>query len=327
MPLLQPIDDAIRQVTADTVFLAQENEQNGKHEDKSLVALFRISGALQTSLDIHLVLQAFYDGLIELFGNCALEYSREESKLKLQHGSIGRHRCQYQLTLHGKGLGELILSRRKRFQKSEIQLLENLICTLINPLNNALLYEEALAAALKDPLTNLNNRRAMEGTLTREVELAKRNRSPVSIIALDIDHFKKINDTYGHLAGDKVIVEIANVLEHAVRSCDIVFRYGGEEFVVVLSSTDTEGALLLAERVRKTISSKCIQYEDEEISVTASLGVASYETGETDRSLLARADTALYEAKNSGRNCTKLSKTTSDSSNKSDIAELATSLN
>ena len=307
MPLLQPIDDAVRQVTADTVFFDQNKAQQDKTEDKSLAALFRISGALQTSLDIHVVIQAFYDGITDLFGTCALEYKREESKLKLQHGSLARHKCHYQLTLHGKALGELTLSRRKRFQKSEIQLIENLICTLINPLNNALLYEEALAAALKDPLTNLNNRRAMEATLAREVELAKRNRSQLSVIALDIDHFKKINDTYGHLAGDKVIIEIANMLESAVRSCDIVFRYGGEEFVVVLSSTDLAGAQLLAERVRKTIESKSVSCEEGEIAITASLGVASYERGENDRSLLARADTALYQAKHDGRNRTALS--------------------
>jgi len=306
MPLLQPVGDATRQVTADKTLFDQRDTQAGKTDDSSLAELFRISGALQTSLDIRLVIQAFYDGLSELFGVCALKYCREDSKLELAHGILGRHRCNYQLTLYGKFLGEITLSRRKCFSKADIVLLENLLCTLVNPLNNALLYQEALAAALKDPLTNLNNRRAMEATLTRETELAKRNRSNLSIITLDIDHFKKINDTYGHLTGDKVIIEIARTLENAVRSCDIVFRYGGEEFVVILSCTNSHGACLLAERIRESIAARPIPHDDGEISISASLGVASFERLDDSQSLFSRADTALYEAKHKGRNRTEV---------------------
>ncbi|MBN4078707.1 GGDEF domain-containing protein [Gammaproteobacteria bacterium AH-315-C21] len=306
MPLQQLIDDAMRQVTADKSLFDQHSEQSGKTEDKALAALFRISGALQTSLDIHLVIQAFYDGLIDMFGTSTLEYSHEDSKLKLAHGILGRHRCNYQLTLHGKTLGEVTISRRKRFTKAEILLLENLLCTLVNPLNNALLYQEALAAALRDPLTNLNNRRAMEATLIRETELAKRNRTLLSLITLDIDFFKKINDTYGHLTGDKVIVEVANALQNAVRSCDIVFRYGGEEFVVILSGTNTHGAHLLAERIRKTIEAQLIPHEDGDINISASLGVATFEHADDKHSLFSKADAALYQAKRMGRNRTEI---------------------
>lgn len=312
MPLQQPIGnarqghDAMRQVTADKTLFDHPTEQSSKAEDKALATLFRISGALQTSLDIHLVLQAFYDGLVDMFGQSSIEFNHSESNLKLAHGILGRHRCNYQLTLHGKNLGEITVSRRKRFTKTEILLLENLLCTLVNPLNNALLYQEALAAALKDPLTNLNNRRAMEATLAREIELAKRSRSQLSLITLDIDHFKKINDNYGHLTGDKVIVEIANALQKAVRSCDIVFRYGGEEFVVILSSTDSHGAHLLAERVRKTIENRLIPHEDGDINISASLGVASFEHFDGSKSLFSKADAALYQAKRLGRNRTEV---------------------
>ncbi len=297
---------AMQQVTDDPTFFYQRTGQSSKTEDKSLAALFRISGALQTSLDIHLVIQAFYDGLIDLFGTSALEYCHDDSSLKLAHGILGRHRCHYQLALHGKTLGEITLSRRKRFTKADVLLLENLLCTLVNPLNNALLYQEALAAALRDPLTNLNNRRAMEATLARETELAKRNRSNLSLIALDIDYFKKINDNYGHLTGDKVIVEIANALQSAVRRCDIVFRYGGDEFVVILSSTESHGAYLLAERVRETITAKLIPHDSGDIHISASLGVASFEHFDDSKSLFAKADAALYQAKRQGRNRTEI---------------------
>ena len=306
MPLLQPIESAIRRVNADKRLFEQNQRHSDATDDNSLAVLFQISGALQTSLDIHLVIQAFYDGLTNLLGDCALEYRHEASNLELVHGTLWRHRCRYQLTLHGKALGELTLSRRKRFQKSELVLLENLLCTLTNPLNNALLYQEAVAAALKDPLTNLNNRRAMEATLVREIELAKRNRSELSVIAVDIDHFKKINDSYGHLTGDKVIIEIANILKSAVRCCDIVFRFGGEEFVVVLNSTDSDGAYLLAERIRKAVAAKHIPHNGDEIILSASLGVATYKQGEDGKSLLSRADAALYDAKGKGRNRTEV---------------------
>ena len=146
----------------------------------------------------------------------------------------------------------------------------------------------------------------MEATLKRETELAKRNQSELSLITLDIDHFKKINDNYGHLAGDKVIVEIAHALESAVRSCDIVFRYGGEEFVVILSSTDSQGAHLLAERIRETIAAKRVPHDDGEISISASLGIASFQHLDNSTSLFSRADAALYEAKHKGRNRTEI---------------------
>lgn len=306
MSLPHSINEALRplKVDAQPFKTADDPRHHADHQDTSLAALLKISGALQTSLDIQLVIQVFYDSLVDLFGACALNYANSERGLNFSHGIASRNKCHYQLSLHGKVLGEVTVSRRKRLQKSEIVLLENLLCTLVNPLNNALLYQDALAAALRDPLTNLNNRRALEATLVREIELAKRNRSSLSLINVDIDHFKKINDSYGHLVGDRVICHVAELLRHAVRSCDMVFRYGGEEFVIVLNSTNPNGARLLAERVRKAIAAGTIEHPQGEFKVTASFGVAAFDADDDSEHLFAKADAALYQAKREGRNCT-----------------------
>ena len=202
-----------------------------------------------------------------------------------------------------------MLTRRRKFTAHETHLLEHLLCCLVYPLRNAILYRHALTAALTDPLTGVNNRTAMNSALIRETELARRHGNALSLIAADIDHFKRINDTYGHLAGDYVLKSVAEALNDCTRRTDIVFRSGGEEFLVLLSNTGKQGALLLAERIRSTIEACDLAYSDHRIAATISLGVACYGKGDNSESLFEKADTALYAAKAAGRNCVKFADT------------------
>ena len=161
---------------------------------------------------------------------------------------------------------------------------------------NALL--ELLAAT--DGLTRLKNRRRFQETLTDEVKRANRSSTPLSIMLLDVDHFKQFNDTFGHPAGDSVLECVARLLEGNVRSTDFVARYGGEEFAILLPDTDQSGAILLAERVRQGIADG--DWRDR--GITVSIGVATMNTSiSTDESLVREADIALYRSKNNGRNC------------------------
>ena len=168
---------------------------------------------------------------------------------------------------------------------------------------NALTYLSAVRAAQKDPLTGINNRAAMDSALTREIEMARRHRTPLSLIVMDIDKFKSINDTYGHTTGDEIIKAFTKVVDGIIRKTDMLFRYGGEEFVVIMSNTGRDGSMLLAERIRRGIERMEVLVPQRRSPVTVSLGVASLNGKEDGKALFKRADQALYQAKASGRNC------------------------
>jgi diguanylate cyclase (GGDEF)-like protein len=161
--------------------------------------------------------------------------------------------------------------------------------------NNARLFEEAKFYSIQDHLTGLLNRRSLQMQMEKCVEAAKRYGESFSVIMLDIDHFKQYNDTHGHVEGDRLLVELAGILLHKMRNADYVFRYGGEEFLVILPETDSGKAYEAAERLRIAMEA--------EAGVTISLGVATYRKDAHDSSsLIERADVLLYRAKQNGRN-------------------------
>ncbi|NTV94682.1 MAG: diguanylate cyclase [Thiobacillus sp.] len=156
-------------------------------------------------------------------------------------------------------------------------------------------------AVVTDPLTGLYNRRAMDGQMNEL--LGGRSVGPLSVLMLDIDHFKRINDTYGHLCGDRVLRRVAMILRRCLRAEDSAFRYGGEEFMVLLPNTPLEGAVCVAEAIRDLIEKLCADgMEYGPVHCTVSLGVASRHDHDDCDSLFLRVDRALYEAKNLGRN-------------------------
>ena len=160
-----------------------------------------------------------------------------------------------------------------------------------------------------DGLTQLNNRRYWEECLKSEFQRVKRTGQISALLMFDIDHFKKINDTYGHQAGDEVIRETAGTLRKAIRTTDIAGRYGGEEFTVILINTNAEQAMVVAERLRKRIEALSIQHEGHTINYTISLGISEFHeemNGHTQ--WLEYADSALYDAKRGGRNQAVISK-------------------
>ncbi len=174
--------------------------------------------------------------------------------------------------------------------------------------NRVLSHDRRLAyAAERDPLTGLLNRRSLTPRLTAAVTDALRFGRPLSMILLDLDHFKQVNDRYGHAAGDETLVAVADCLIRSFRAGDFVFRYGGEEFLVVLPATDSESAHLCAERCRDAISQLDLAPYGVNDRITASFGVAQLGSEENSIvELLERTDAALFQAKKKGRNCTVL---------------------
>ncbi len=152
-----------------------------------------------------------------------------------------------------------------------------------------------------DPLTGLCNRRALEESLSGEIARRDRHDEYFSVAIIDIDHFKKINDSLGHLTGDRIIKLVASQLDEEARQADVVARFGGEEFMIVMPKTDLDGATVAAERLRQKIQLNCRQITQ----VTVSVGVATVTAEDDAESVMTRADEALYRAKDDGRNCVR----------------------
>jgi two-component system, cell cycle response regulator len=168
-------------------------------------------------------------------------------------------------------------------------------------------YEQSLSMALTDSLTGVFNRRYVSAHLPRLLERSWESQKPVAILMFDIDHFKTVNDTYGHGVGDEVLREVASRTNRNLRNFDLVARYGGEEFIVVMPDTDRDAAFAVAERLRRRVGEETFPVSASvgEITVTVSIGVAVVDgVGDTADAILKRADDALYQAKRSGRNRT-----------------------
>jgi diguanylate cyclase len=164
------------------------------------------------------------------------------------------------------------------------------------------LIECHAAEARTDALTGLANRRAFDEEIARRLAEFRRQGRIVSLALIDVDHFKQFNDRHGHAAGDRVLRGLASVFQQQVRDMDLVARFGGEEFAIILPGTLTNGALIAAERIRAAVETANFQYGDLSLRVTVSMGVAQFLEGDDERALVERSDTALYAAKDSGRN-------------------------
>ena len=162
--------------------------------------------------------------------------------------------------------------------------------------------QQTIEMAVKDPLTGLHNRRYFDNQFKTMFEKAVSSSEPLSVIICDIDHFKSVNDTYGHDVGDAVIKACAKLISNNVRGLDMACRYGGEEFVLVFPNTGLEQSLVAAENLRNTINNCLFQYNKKNVPITVSIGIAEFTEEDDIESVFNRADKALYEAKTTGKN-------------------------
>ncbi len=257
---------------------------------------------LQTTLDPATMVSRFFQNVAPLLKLKGLHYEAPVPGEILELGSTGRHQCDYALHGSSQPLGSILFTRDKRFSEVELERLEQWLSLLVVPLSNALRYQAALRLASLDSLTGLGNRSALDSSLHRELRLAERHGTEFSLLLIDVDHFKQINDRWGHSQGDHILKEVGKAIRHACRDTDLLYRYGGEEFVVLLSKTDAEGASIIAERLRQSVQHWMA--DTEKLTVTVSIGVSTRKPeGEVSiHSLFDRADQALYRAKAQGRN-------------------------
>lgn len=168
---------------------------------------------------------------------------------------------------------------------------------------SSLKFAKLMASSTTDPLTGVGNRRCLDAEIERRIAQLRRQGMTVSLLMIDVDHFKQLNDKFGHLAGDAMLRNLAKLLDKTLRDTDLITRYGGEEFVAVLPGTDLHHARLAGERIRNAIEYSRVSFDGMELGVTISVGVTEALPNDTPETFLNRADQALYEAKNAGRNC------------------------
>ena len=200
-------------------------------------------------------------------------------------------------------------SAHEQLDSREIEYLEQLASQTSTTINRANVYAEILKHATLDALTGFYNRRQMEERIKQETASAKRKKTPLCAIMIDIDYFKSVNDTYGHAAGDFILKTASKIIRSQLREYDIASRYGGEEFAIILPFTKQEEAVMVAERLRKAVESRIINIENvntkndtRTIQITISLGIYSFKENDRPEDLLMKADKALYDAKETGRN-------------------------
>lgn len=266
---------------------------------------------LQTTLEIDALIPLFSQAVRPLIDHGGILYRHPHEALEYLQGICSGHACVSRLAINRVELGSVTFFRGRPFYNEECERLQRLSALLAHPVRNALLYRSALKSALTDPLTGAANRGAFDLDIVREIELAHRKELPLSLVVIDIDHFKQINDRYGHRAGDDALRSVVTTANHAIRGTDTLYRYGGEEFVVLLRDTNLPGAVPLAERVRKEIDRREHESGSCSLSITISAGIAEWQRPECAKQLFARADNALYRAKENGRNRIEIASTAS----------------
>ena len=211
----------------------------------------------------------------------------------------------YDLHIDNANYGLIFVNRAgpPDFTEEDYRFLTTFGGTLRQIVGNVILTNRLKEMATTDPLTGVNNRRQFETFMEIELTRASRYKHSVGLAMVDIDHFKQINDTYGHQVGDYVLRELCQVLTQGLRATEIISRYGGEEFTVIIPQADYAVALVVGEKIRSLIEEHKFEYNGIELPITVSVGIALYPQMAVSRnSLVEMADRALYDAKNSGRN-------------------------
>ena len=197
---------------------------------------------------------------------------------------------------------DVVLGQAKKIQSQTDAMREELEESKRTTSKLTQLLQQVESKAMIDPLTQVFNRGTYNMEIAQMIKEFKRYKNPAALIIIDIDHFKIFNDDYGHKVGDAVLALVASVIKGAVRDTDMVFRYGGEEFVVLLDNLDLKNALTVAEKVRAQIESHHLTNKANVLNVTVSIGLSCFKEGDIETSIFERADKALYQGKQNGRN-------------------------
>jgi len=267
-------------------------------------SLLQLHQQLQTTLNTGTLINRFFGWLGENQIVGGIEYIHPDENIRLSSGSPKNHQAHYVMRLEKRYLGEITITSQKRFTDQDLFSQEQSMGVLVHYLKNSIDHQALEKVAFHDSLTGVMNRTALDELLPKETKRAQRYGYDLSVIMIDIDYFKSINDRIGHTGGDAILRLVSKAIKEQLRNSDLPFRYGGDEFLLVLPNTDLSGAHQAANQIMnalKAISTTPLSGKD--IIPQLSVGAASYQQGESHEDLIRRADNALDDAKKSGRNC------------------------
>lgn len=257
---------------------------------------------LQTSLDLSQQLQMVSMAAGKIVPLCGMSLQTGVGDFAAPGTVKGEFEYRSMLVLHEQCLGEVIYHSHQAISPLSQRRLLDLESQWLFSLRNALVVTRLQQLALRDTLTGLGNRRYFDEAFLRAIQLAERKHHQVALVLLDLDNFKQVNDNYGHHAGDDVLLAVADAMRTTLRASDTLFRFGGDEFAVLLCGEDAISAELVAHRLVKAIAS---HHQCEKFGVSASAGLASYCDDDSVKTMFARADGALYQAKTAGKNAVR----------------------
>ena len=272
------------------------------HEQGDPQMLTGLSERFFCQLDIKPLIDDFFVVTREHIPWSSMEFNCSRLGVTMSTGQLARHSLEYDLVIAQQELGQIRLTRGRMFTNKEISLLEKLLTCLMYPLRNAAMYYQAIESAFSDPLTGISNRASMNQALPREIQLAHRRNEPLSLLAVDSDNFKQVNDNHGHATGDNVLKTLTQIFQDCVRNTDLIFRFGGDEFIIALPDTTVAGSQDVAERIRHKVEACKFQINNVTLFLSVSIGATEIIPADTFDSALERADQALYKAKRNGRN-------------------------
>ncbi|NMP33449.1 GGDEF domain-containing protein [Thalassotalea sp. M1531] len=266
-------------------------ESNHVNNNKRGLALLE---QLQTTLELDALISKFAMEASKYVEFSGLYFKTGEIEVTLRGSRKGKIERQFILAIGGQSIGTLSYAMNSPLSGSNTKILEELHQYLMHPINNAVMYQRAMMLAMQDGLTGLGNRRYFDEQLKRAMHQAKRNNSLVGILVADLNKFKAINDTYGHSVGDKVLIHFADALRVSVRDSDSIFRFGGDEFVILIEAASKESLDVMYHRIHSAVASDGYL---EKYQVSCSLGGTFMNRADTESSFFERADQALYRKK------------------------------
>lgn len=257
---------------------------------------------LHETLDLYQLFDIFIDKLKTSLPCDGVEYKDKAINTTITNGIAGKHCCFYVLRYEDKVLGNISITRNDIFLEHEVETIEVLLAGLTLPLRNALRYQKAIKFMQRDELTGLRNGSYYHDVVDLEIKRAQRYKKPFSLLIIDVDNFDVINRQHGRSIGDAVLIEIANRINIKARTSDIVYRNGGDKFLVFLPNTENLKAVEAAERIKDFVLSKQFIIENNNIEFTVSAGAVTVTYEDTANKLMDRANKSLFHAKILGKN-------------------------
>ena len=289
--------DALNPEASASILASWTHYAKDRQDNSSLIE------QLQTTLDIEQLLSIYLNAIANVYRINAVELETFHGKFKAGKSHEHLELMTLPIRIDNRLMGRLSYYSQKPITDILMSSLSGYQKSLVFPLRNALAFWQLQKVALKDPLTGIGNRAMYDDTMARKIKHAKRHDEPFVLMVLDLDNFKQVNDRHGHLMGDEILTAFVKLVEQGLRADDQMFRFGGDEFALILANQGLDAAKIVAARIHHAIGQHPLFNK---YGVSTSIGCASYIQADSATDLFARADKALYAAKDAGKNCMKI---------------------